>query len=111
MTAKIEKAIRDFHDRVSDIERVTDAMNAILMTSPESDFNSALRAVVGAYKEALDEAYNIGSWLEWWWLECGLGNKPMQASLAGEELRTIATIDDLVALILDDLKQSERESA
>jgi len=111
MTAKIEKAIRDFHNRVGDIERVTDALNAVLMGHPESDFNMALWAVVGAYKDALDEAYSIGSWLEWWWLECSLGNNPMQAGLAGEELRTIATIDDLVTLVLDDLKQSEMEAA
>lgn len=107
---KIEKAVRDFHDRVSNVERVIDSMNSVFMTSPESEFNSAIWAIVGAYKDSLDDAYCIGGWLEWWWLECNLGIRPMKASLAGEEMRTISSIDDLVSLILDDIKKSESEA-
>jgi len=109
--AAVEKAIREFHERVSDIERVTDVLNSVLSMVPESDLNSAIWALIGGYKDALGEAYSIDGWLEWWWLECNLGEKPMQAGLPGEELRTIATVDDLILLVCDDLAQSKRECA
>lgn len=103
---KVEQAIRDFHDRVTEIERVTDVLKSVMSMAPESDLYSAIWALIGGYKDAIGDAYNIDGWLEWWWLECNLGSNPMQAAVAGEELRTIATVDDLVRLILDDLAQS-----
>ena len=103
---KAEKQIREFHARVTEIERVTDAMNSFLSMTPESVLNAAIWALVGGYTDAIDAAYNIGGWLEWWWLECRLGKNPMQAGLAGEELRTISTIDDLVRLICDDIAKT-----
>lgn len=108
--AAVEKAVREFHERVTEVERVIDALNQSLMMQPESELCSSVWALVGGYKDALGAAYSIDPWLEWWWLECGLGTKPMQAGLAGEELRTIATVDDLVQLILDDLIKSEAEA-
>lgn len=108
--AAVEKAVREFHERVSEIERVTDVLNSVLSMVPESDLNQAIWALIGGYKDALGEAYSIDSWLEWWWLECGLGRNPMQAGLAGEEFRDILTLDDLVQLILDDLAKSEAEA-
>lgn len=108
--AAVEKAVRTFHERVTEVDRVIDALNQTLSMQPESDLCSSVWAVVGGWIEALGAAYFIDSSLEWWWLECRLGRRPMQAGLAGEELRTIATIDDLVQLILDDLAKSEAES-
>lgn len=103
---KVEKAIREFHERVTEVERVIDALNTVLSMPPECDLYSTIWALIGGYKDALGDAYCIDVWLEWWWLECGLGGKPMQAAPAGGELRTIATIDDLVRLICDDLAQA-----
>lgn len=108
--ASVEKAVREFHERVSEIERVTDVLNSVLSMVPESDLNSAIWALIGGYKDALGEAYGIDSWIEWWWLECGLGSHPMQARLPGEEFRTIATVDDLVRIVCDDLLKSEAEA-
>ncbi|WP_156820696.1 hypothetical protein [Thioalkalivibrio thiocyanodenitrificans] len=103
--ALIEKAARDFHTAVSGADGALDRLSDLLGVSPESDLCSNVWAMAGAYKGALDAAYGIGGWLEWWWLECRLGEQPMQAGLPGEELRTIATIDDLVKLITDDIKR------
>lgn len=103
---ELEKAIRDFHDRVSEAELSLDAMNETLSMAPESKLCTAIWALVGAYKDALGKAYGIEGWLEWWWLECRLGQNPLKAAVSGEQLRTISTVDDLVALILDDLAQS-----
>lgn len=98
-----EEAVREFHNRVSEMERVAAVMCDVLSMEPESDFYSAVWALVGGYQGALGAAYGIDGWLEWWWLECKLGENPMQAAPAGGELRTIATVDDLVKVICEDV--------
>lgn len=103
---KLEIAIRAFHDRVVEIERVIGVLDSVLSMVPESDLHSAIWALVGGYTDALGDAYAIDSWLEWWFVECRLGSNPMQASIAGGELRTIATIDDLIRIIGDDIAQA-----
>lgn len=105
-TANVEKAIRDFHDTVSEAEAVMGELNEVLGMSPDSRLYSAVWALGGALKDALDAAYGIGGWLEWWWLECSLGRNPMQAGWEGAEMRTITTVDDLVRLIIDDLERA-----
>jgi len=108
---KVEKAIRQFHERVTEIERITDLLNSALMMAPESGLNAAIWALIGGYKDALGDAYFIDEWLEWWWMECNLGAKTMQAGLLGEEMRTIATLEDFIRLVCDDLARSENECA
>lgn len=105
---KVEAAIREFHARMVEMERVLDAMNSVMSMAPESDLQSAIWALVESYQASLSAAYNIGDWLEWWWLECKLGAVTMTAGLPGEAMRKISNIDDLVKLIIDDLKQSEK---
>lgn len=99
--SEIEKAIRTFHEKVSEVEQVLDTLNKSLMMAPESPLHSAVGGLVEGWKDTLGAAYGIGGWLEWWWQECRLGAHPMQAGLAGEELRLIATVDDLVKLVID----------
>lgn len=105
---KIEKAVRDFHHRALEAEGVSDVLNGVLWMAPESNFCTMLAELIGGYKDALDSAYNIGGWLEWWWIECDLGRtqRSKQAGLPNEPLRTIATIDDLVQIIKDDLARA-----
>lgn len=103
---KVERAIRNFDARVREIERVTEVMAGVLSMAPECELHSTIWSIIGGYLEALGAAYHIEVWLEWWWMECGLGQRPKQAGLPGEELRMIANIDDLVRLICDDLAQA-----
>lgn len=100
---RIEAAICEFHARASDMERVTSTLDSVLKMAPESDMYGAAWALIGGYIEALGAAYHIDGWLEWWWNECGLGDRPHEAAPAGGELRMIATVDDLVQLIREDL--------
>lgn len=106
---QIAQHVRAFHDRVSEAEAVLADLADILMMPPETRLSSAVWELVGGYKDVLDSACHIGIWLEWWWLECGLGATPLKAGPAGGELRTIATIDDLVQLVLEDIAASEKE--
>ena len=104
----LEKAVRGFHSRVLEAEMVYDALNSVMWMEPESNFHSMLSELIGGYKEALDTAFHIGGWLEWWWLDCDLGRRrhPKEAGLPGEPLRKIATVDDLVKIIKDDLARA-----
>lgn len=102
-SAAVEAAVREFHDLLSALDKKMDAMQSLVGMDQEGDFAASVWWGVGFSIGALNVAYGIGDWLEWWWHECQLGAKPMQAGLPGEPLRTIATIDDLVRLILDDL--------
>lgn len=106
--AKVKIAVREFHERVTEIERVMNTLESVLYMSPECDLHNAICALISGYNNSLCEYYSIDGWLGWWWLECDLGNNPKQASLAGEELRTIATIDDLVKLICDDITKDKK---
>ncbi len=103
---KIEQVIRDFDARVREIDRVTDTLNSVLLMSPESEFYGAVWSIIHGYMEAISAVYPIEGWLEWWWLECGLGSMPQKAGLPGDELRTIANIDDLVRIVCDDIARS-----
>lgn len=105
MSDALEKAVRTFHERVIALENVMGALQEQLSMAPEAPINSAIWSLIGGYMSALDDAYSIGGWLEWWWMECGLGATPMQAQPFGYEMRLIATIDDFVQLVCDDLAE------
>lgn len=100
---KTEQAVRDFHKRAVDIEACAAALGELVGMQPESRVMAALFGTLGAYMRALGEPLGIDGWLEWWWLECGLGERPKQAGLRGEALRDVSTIDDLVRIVIDDV--------
>ncbi len=104
----MEKAVREFHARAKEIERVMDAMDSVLGMSPESDFYTAAFGLIGGYMAAIEEAYSMGGWLDWWLHECRLGDRPMQAGFDGE-LRTVATVDDLLLIIEEEIRRSNVE--
>lgn len=104
MTA-VEQAVRDFDKHARAVESLTTALNEQLSMAPESELHQTLRNLLCAYKNALDDKFNIGAWLEWWWLECDLGGKPKLASIQDEEQRLIVTLDDLVKIVCDDVEQ------
>lgn len=104
---RVAQAIQRFHERATTAVEVMNRLDDALDIAPESPLYEAQWALIGGYIEALGAAYAIDGWLEWWWTECLLGEKPMRAKLPGdEEERTIANIDDLVRLILDDLEHA-----
>lgn len=109
--AEITRALREFHERIGALDETYDQLHGLVGIDPEAPLANAIWAVAGGWQRALDTAYGLGGWLEWWWLECALGAKPKSVRLPGEEERTIATVDDLVAVVLDDLRHCETSSA
>lgn len=102
----MEQAVRRWNELMCDIESTLDDLHDTVGLNPEAPLPTAIFALAGGYREALDAAYHIGGWLDWWWLECRLGDNPMGARLQGETSdRTIETIDDLVKLLRDEAEQ------
>lgn len=98
---RIDYAIQQWHDAVTEAERVLSAIDQSMMCAPESPLHNALWALAGGWQQAianLDDTRTTEEWLEWWWHECRLGERPKDAALAGEDLQTIATIGDLIQL-------------
>lgn len=99
----MERAVRDWHERMTEISGCMQALDELVGVVPESPLSTALWAMNGGYMGALDAAWQVGGWLEWWWLECDLGARPKEAKLGKDaEFRKISTIDDLVQLLRDE---------
>ena len=99
---QIEQAIRDFDKHARDVKRLMCNFNVIADPGPESMLCSTVLDLLDAYRKTIEDQHGIDDdWLEWWRLECRLGETPLEAGLAGEEMRTIATLDDLIALVID----------
>lgn len=98
---RIDYAIQQWHDAVTEAERVVSDIERVMMCAPESPLHNALWALAGGWQQAiadLDDTCATEAWLEWWWHECRLGERPKEAALPGEDLQTIATIGDLIQL-------------
>lgn len=102
--AKIEKAIRDFDERVRAMDRAWDKLKEAVGATPESPLFEATAGLADGYVAALDAAYAIGEWLDWWCLECQLGLNPMECEVGGKKF-TVATVDDLVRVVLADIAE------
>jgi len=95
--------LREWHESMVEFEEQMDALNALTGCTPESPLSSAAYRMAAQSIRALDAAYNIGGWLDWWWLECGLGANPMKAKLPNEDERLISSIEDLIQLLADEM--------
>lgn len=102
---KIRNAVLRWNELVCDIETALDNLRDTVGLNPEAPLPTAAWALAGGYMDALDVAYGIGGWLEWWWHECRLGENPMQAGFDGK-VRLVATIEDLIGIILEDLART-----
>lgn len=102
-------AIRTWHDRLYALEEQLGALRDLLQMAPEAPLNEACWALAGGYIAEIDRRWGIGDWLDCWWHECRLGESPGHAGLIGEPMREIKTIDDLIAIVTDDLAQAEAE--
>lgn len=94
---RIAAAIRDFHERAQAASTAMEKLHDAIDMAPESPLYQTMWGLVGGYIAALDAAFHIGGWLEWWWEECRLGDNPNKAGLPGEAMRLIENLDDVAA--------------
>lgn len=105
---KVEQQVREWHEALIGLFEIRERLDDVLNINPESPLNTAIYELIGSYNRALGWPHSIEGWLEWWWIECRMGESPMRAGLPGEDMRLISTVDDLVKLIIDDLKQAQQ---
>lgn len=84
--------VRRWYETMVELERQCDEFTDITMAHPESPLMRAVNMIAGDYTTAVDP----GGTCEWFWLECDLGRRPLQASKAGGDERTIKTVEDLI---------------
>ena len=94
----LEQAVRTWHTTVKATGEAVDALDRVVGCSPESPLSQSIYAMVIAYTDAVQDAHGLDTWLEWYWLECEMGETPLSASIGDEPLREIATVEDLIAL-------------
>ena len=102
--AKIEKAIRDFDKHVREMDEAWAGLRKAIGPMSETTVYESSWRVVDAYCDAIDDAYGLDGWLNWWRFECEFGAKPRHAKI-GRNKFTVATIDDLVRVVLADIAE------
>ena len=94
----MDQAVRTWYTTVKATGDAVDELDRVVGCSPESPLSQSIYAMVIAYTDAVQDAHGLDTWLEWYWLECEMGENPLSASIGDEPLREIATVEDLIAL-------------
>lgn len=102
--------LRPWQDAMQALEEQLQALIHLLDCHPESPLITAIHALQGlATRQTAALAGTTDDWLEAWWLEADFGANPLKAGLVGEPLRTITMLEELVALVIDDLQAKKKE--
>ena len=92
-----------WQERMQACESATTQLVSLTGAAPESPLIDSIYSVMGlATRQAADLIGCADEYLAAWWLEHQFGLSPMRAGPVGEPLRTICTLDDLLALICDE---------
>ena len=98
--AEILKRITDWQTAQKALTAKLDALTAIIDCQYDSPLLESMRAVADAHTKAVAELVgDTGGWLEWWELECWMGDKPMSASKSGGKFRKVTNLKILAGLI------------
>ena len=101
-TAHMLHHLRQWQSAMQAAEQRLDALSELTGINPEAPLFETIYNLMGlATRQVADLTGASLEWLESWWLEHAFGARPMQAGLVGEELRDMATLEELVALICD----------
>lgn len=101
---EIRATLDKWQARMIEADTRLDDLANMLMASPESDFMSAMHAMMGAYTEAVAKIVKDDyDWLSWWWLDCAFGaSGAREVSLNhGSDCRLINNTSDLAKLLFD----------
>ena len=98
MKPETKDAISTWYTTVKATGEAVDALDRVVGCSPESPLHVAIYGILEAYTDAVQDAHGLSDWLNWWWLECDMGQNHLSASIGDEPLREIATVEDLIKL-------------
>jgi len=67
--------------RREELDAQLDALSALTKAAPECPLFEAIEDVWSAYTVSLGELIgDDAEWLQWYWLECDMGNKPREVT-------------------------------
>ena len=101
---EIRAVLDKWQARMLEADTRLDDLANMLMASPESDFMSAMHAMMGAYTEAVAKLVQDDcDWLSWWWLDCAFGASGSREVMLkrGADEREINNTTDLAQLLFD----------
>ena len=97
--------LKEWQANLAACEAQIDLLNELTGMAPESPLCEAITSLMGFATRTVAKAAGFDlDTLEAWWLEHGLGDRPMRAGIGEEPMRTIKTIEDLHAF-LEELKR------
>jgi len=110
--AQMLALLTEWQERMQACDRALAELSAVVGSSPEGPLQSAVSALMGMLTAQVAQRCGFGGeWLEAWWIEHQFGARPMQAGLVGEPMRDLRTLDDLLALIVDDINADDADTA
>ena len=98
-----ETEIKEFHEKAKNLENFFRKLNSVIDITPESELFKVSYDILQNYCLLVEEKYKISGWLEWGWLECKLGDKPLGVSINNGEFKPTQTIDDLIIILNEQL--------
>lgn len=96
-------ALETWQATMRDVEAGYRELRRTLGSDPDAPLPAAISAMQSDYTASVAARCRVSAdWLEAWWLECDLGERPLRAGIVGEPVRTITSLAELLALIIDD---------
>ena len=93
------KRITHWHSDMIQMDKTLEKVNSAIGLVPEGDLYHACSCMMSALTLTTAELVNDeAEWLEWHWLENGMGSKGLSAGYDGKE-RPIKGLDDLLWLM------------
>ena len=98
-------------ETINAAEEALDLVSAAVGIAPEAPLPTAVYALIGLADQWAGDRIGTGEgWLEWYRLENDMGAAALDAGFDGV-LKPVRTLDDLAALLVEDLAHSATEAA
>lgn len=105
-TELAKSLLKNWHASIVALDNIFDELKSSLGSSPNLPLWVASYKSVELHTETLDRLLSGDGedygWLSWYWLECNLGENPMEMSFANGEKLTVVGLDDLWDVINTD---------
>lgn len=94
--------LQTWQQATAELDEQMDALAAIVGMQPESPLHEAVWKAWGHYTRTLAHLLDAADWLDWYYFECAMGGKAMEASpYAGAPLRPIDSLEALAQIITE----------
>ncbi len=106
---KILHILTAWQEAMAECESRMDQLAAVAGPVVESPLGDAVYGLMGAYTR---QVADIIGWdyetIEAWWCENHFGKRPLNIGFVGQEMRVVATVEELAAFIAEDLARCKQ---